>query len=125
MLLSRHDLRSRLYGLIGTEDWSMFPIIPPGALVVIDESRRRIVPSGWKTEFERPIYFFEHRDGYACCWCSLRDDVLTLHPHPSSFREPESFKYPDAIEVLGQVTQVAMSIDPAQRKRTPKPESRA
>ena len=124
MLLGQHDLRSRLYGMIGAEDWSMFPIIPPGSLVVIDDTRRRIANAGWKTEFERPIYFLEHRDGYACSWCTLRGELLTLHPHPSSLCEPEVFKYPNEIEVLGQVTQVAMTVDPAQRRRTPKPESK-
>ncbi len=41
----------------------MFPIIPPGSLVVIDDTKRRIVNSGWNSEFERPIYFLEHREG--------------------------------------------------------------
>jgi transcriptional regulator with XRE-family HTH domain len=117
MLLRHMDLRSRRYGLIGAEDWSMFPIIPPGSLVVIDDSRRRILTTGWRTEFERPIYFLEHRSGYACGWCSLRDDRLTLQPHPSSLAEPASFAYPEEIEVIGQITQVAMTLEPSQRRR--------
>src|SRR5689334_1285677 len=71
MLLNNIDLRTHRYGLIGTEDWSMFPIVPPGSLVVIDDSKRRIATGGWSNEFERPIYFLEHREGYACGWCSL------------------------------------------------------
>jgi len=43
----------------------MYPIVQPGALVLIDESRRKIVNSGWTNEHERPIYFFELRGGYA------------------------------------------------------------
>ncbi|HEX5432425.1 MAG TPA: hypothetical protein VFW83_10695 [Bryobacteraceae bacterium] len=117
LLLQNIDLRTRLYGLIGTEDWSMFPLVPPGSLVVIDDSRRRIVNSGWVTEFERPIYFLEHRTGYACGWCSLHNDRLVIHPHPASFCEPESYVYPDEIEVIGQVTQIAMTVDPALRRR--------
>jgi len=116
LLLKHVDLRSHRYGLIGSDDWSMFPIIYPGSLVVLDDTRR-IRSTGWRTEFERPIYFFEHRDGYACSWCSLRGDRLTLQPHPASACEPQTFEYPSEIEVIGQVTQVAMSLEPAQRRR--------
>jgi transcriptional regulator with XRE-family HTH domain len=117
MLLRHMDLRSRLYGLIGADDWSMFPIIPPGSLVVIDDSRRRILPSGWRTEFDRPIYFLEHRSGYLCGWCTLEGDQLTVQPHPSSACPPKFYTYPDEIEVIGQVTQVAMTLEPSQRHR--------
>jgi transcriptional regulator with XRE-family HTH domain len=116
MLLNNVDLRNHRYGLIGTEDWSMFPIIPPGSLVVIDDTRRRIVSSGWTTEFERPIYFLEHREGYVCGWCTLRDDRLTVQPHPASFCDPESYVYPVEIEVIGQVTQVAMTLGSVPRR---------
>ena len=98
------------YGLIGSEDWSMFPIIPPGSLVVVDDTRRRIASSGWLTEFERPIYFLEHREGYICAWCSLKEGQLTVQPHPASYCDPESYAYPLEIEVGGQVTSVAMSV---------------
>jgi hypothetical protein len=117
MLLNKVDLRSHRYGFVGTDDWSMFPIIPPGSLVVIDDTRRRIASSGWTTEFERPIYFLEHRDGYICAWCRLTDGRLTVQPHPASLREPESYSYPDEIEVIGQVTQVALSLEAAHRRR--------
>jgi transcriptional regulator with XRE-family HTH domain len=110
MLLNHVDLKNHRYGLIGTEDWSMYPIVPPGSLVVIDDTRRRIATSGWATEFERPIYFLEHREGYACGWCTLREDRLTLQPHPASCADPESYAYPLEIEVVGQVTQVAMTL---------------
>ena len=66
ILLQALDVRNHLYGFIGTEDWFMFPILAPGSLVVIDDTRRRIINTGWNTEFERPIYFVEHRDGYSC-----------------------------------------------------------
>jgi len=110
MLLNNLDLKSQRYGFIGTEDWSMFPIIPPGSLVVIDDSRRRIMNSGWSSEFDRPIYFLEHRDGYVCGWCTLRDEKLIVQPHPASFCDAESYTYPSEIEVIGQVTQVAMTL---------------
>lgn len=110
MLLQKIDVKNHRYGLIGTDDWSMYPIIPPGSLVVIDDTRRRIANSGWTTEFERPIYFLEHREGYACGWCTQREGQLIVQPHPASFCDPEAYDYPSEIEVIGQVTQVAMSL---------------
>jgi transcriptional regulator with XRE-family HTH domain len=117
MLLNRIDLKNLRYGFIGSEDWSMYPIIPPSSLVVIDDTRRKIASSGWTTEFERPIYFLEHRIGYACGWCVLRDKNLTVYPHPSSLYDPKTYTYQDEVEVIGQVTQVAMTLDPAVRRR--------
>jgi transcriptional regulator with XRE-family HTH domain len=116
MLLNHIDLRQYRYGFIGTEDWSMYPIIPPGSLVVIDDSRRKIQNSGWTTEFERPIYFLEHREGYVCGWCTLREDRLTVQPHPASQGESESYSYPSEIEVIGQVTEVAMTLGQVPRR---------
>lgn len=116
-LLSRVDLRNFTYGLIGSEDWFMYPIIAPGSLVVIDESRHRIATSGWTSEYDRPIYFLEHREGYACAWCVLGENRLVLQPHPASRCEPQFYTYPGDIEVIGQVTEVAMSLDPAKRRR--------
>jgi len=117
MLLNNIDLKSYRYGLIGTGDWSMFPIIPPGSLVVIDDTQRKVATSGWSTEFERPIYFLEHREGYVCGWCMLKSGTLTVQPHPSSLCDPESYNYPEEIEVIGQVTQVAMSLEARRRGR--------
>jgi len=117
MFLNHLDLKNQRYGFVGTEDWSMYPIISPGALVVIDETRRKVTTSGWNNEFEGPIYFFEHREGYAIGWCTLREKRLTVHPHPASACEAESYDHPDEIEIIGQVTEVAMTIDPAMRRR--------
>jgi transcriptional regulator with XRE-family HTH domain len=117
MLLNRLDLKNYRYGLVGTEDWSMYPILTPGALVVIDETRRRVINAGWNNEFERPIYFLEHRGGYACSWCTMREKRLILQPHPTSAYDPESYDYPEEIEIIGQVTDVVMTLDPADRRR--------
>jgi hypothetical protein len=86
--------------------------------VVIDETHRKIVETGWANEFERPIYFFEHRAGYACCWCNLTSNQLILQPHPASLCSPEIFLFPDEIDVIGQVTGVAMRLDQGKRRRT-------
>jgi transcriptional regulator with XRE-family HTH domain len=115
-LLNAMEIKKFRFAFIGTEDWNMYPIIQPGALITIDESRRKIQNSGWSNEFEQPIYFMEHRDGYACCWCTLSDDRLVLQPHPASLCPPQVFRYPDEIDIIGQVTGVAMLLDLERRR---------
>lgn len=117
-LLSGFENKHFRYGFIGTEDWSMYPMLQPGSLILIDDSVRKIVNSGWTNEFERPIYFLEHRNGFACGWCTLADKQLVLQPHPASMCYPEIFRFPEDIDIVGQVTGVAMRLDQAKRRRT-------
>jgi transcriptional regulator with XRE-family HTH domain len=99
------------YGLVGLEDWSMFPILRPGSLVLIDENRRKIARGGWNNEFDRPIYFLEHRQGFLCGWCALDGGTLAVQPHPASEKAPSLFNYPTEIDVVGQVVGMAMRLD--------------
>lgn len=115
-VLNGIDLKQHRYGLIGLEDWSMFPILRPGSLVLIDEGRRKIARAGWNNEFDRPIYFFEHREGFTCGWCTLEGERLLIQPHPASEKQPKFFRFPDEIEVVGQVTGVAMLLEPSRRR---------
>ena len=108
------DTRHCRYGLIGLEDWSMSPVIQPGAMVVIDQNRRRIVRGGWTNQHDRPIYFLEHRGGYRCGWCALAEDRLIVLPHPASQQAPTIFD-PAEIDVVGQVIGVGMLLDPSKR----------
>jgi transcriptional regulator with XRE-family HTH domain len=110
MLLEGLDLRNRRYAFIGADDWSMYPLLTPGSLVVVDETKRRIVSSGWTNEFDRPIYFLEHREGWACGWCAQQEGSIILQPHPSSQCKPIVYP-PNQAEVVGQITAVAMQLD--------------
>ncbi len=118
ILLNGLDLKNHRYAFIGTEDWSMYPIIHPGSLVLVDETRRKIANSGWSNELERPIYFFEHRGGYLCGWASVEDGTLIVLPHPASTQAPSTFKYASEIDLIGQITGVAMRLDQGRRRRT-------
>jgi transcriptional regulator with XRE-family HTH domain len=115
-LLSALDPKKFRYAFIGSDDWNMYPLIHPGALITIDDSRRKVVNSGWSNEFERPVYFLEHRAGYICCWCTVSDDRLVVQPHPAALCPPRVFLYPQEIEVIGQVTGVAMLLDLERRR---------
>jgi hypothetical protein len=117
MLLDALDLKEHRYAFIGTDDWFMYPLLQPGSLILIDETRRKVINSGWVNEFERPIYFLEHRQGYACGWCNLADNRLVLQPHPASNCEPEVYDFPTQIDVIGQVIGIAMRLDQGRRRR--------
>lgn len=110
--LTQFNPRQHIYAYVGLDDYTMFPIIRPGAIVMVDGSRRRIVQEGWQSEYERPIYFVELRDGYRVCWCQLDAGRLTLIPHPVSAVRTQSVSVPDEAEVVGQVVGVAMRLVP-------------
>jgi transcriptional regulator with XRE-family HTH domain len=114
-LLNGRDLRRYRYGFIGLEDWSMHPVLHPGSLLLIDESRRRIATEGWTHELDRPIYFLEHRGGYRCGWCTAYEDRILVQPHPSSQQKPGWYAAAE-IDVIGQVTGVAMLLEQSKHR---------
>ncbi|MFY9801578.1 MAG: hypothetical protein WA211_02655 [Candidatus Acidiferrales bacterium] len=109
-LLQHLDLRTSMYGYIGLEDFTLYPLIRPGSLVQIDSAQRKISPTPWKTDFDRPIYFTELRDGYVCSWCEIAHGRLMVIPHSHAHREVRIFEYPAEAEIVGRVTGVAMRI---------------
>ncbi|MFQ5926663.1 MAG: hypothetical protein ACE5MH_04425 [Terriglobia bacterium] len=108
--LQRLNPFERLYGYVGLNDRTMYPLIRPGSFVLIDDARQEVVQTGWTNEFDRPIYFVELRRGYRCCWCQLEGTSLILVPYPLSGCKIETLTHPDEAEVIGQVTGVAMRI---------------
>ena len=61
----------------------MFPLIRLGSFVEIDARQTKVDRSGWHDAFDRPIYFVELRDSYACSRCESREGRLLLIPYPS------------------------------------------
>lgn len=111
-LLAHFNPREHQYGYVGLNDYAMFPLIRPGALVMIDGKRNRIVQEGWQNECERPIYFIEMHEGYRVSWCELQAGKLMLVPHPGSPVHIQTVNFPDDAVVVGQVVGVAMRIAP-------------
>jgi transcriptional regulator with XRE-family HTH domain len=109
-LIQRLDVRHCRYGYIGLDDYTMYPLLRPGSFLQMEPQTKRSQSTDWRTEFDRPIYFIELRDGYACAWCEVRDSVVTLIPHPLSGCRTRQFAYPDEAEIVGQVTAVAMRL---------------
>jgi transcriptional regulator with XRE-family HTH domain len=98
------DVRHNMYGYIGLEDYMLYPILRPGSFVQIDPSARKILRRGWMSEYERPIYFVELRDGYCCSWCELNRDELLLLPHPLSRCKIRRLAHGIDGEIIGRVT---------------------
>ena len=99
-----------LYGRVGMKDLTMDPLIPPGSLLQIDSVRRKVETAGWRSEFERPIYFLRAHQECACGWCEVENSHLRLIPHPRSPARIRQFRYPDGVEIVGRVTAVTISL---------------
>jgi hypothetical protein len=100
-----------LYAYVGTEDYTMYPLIMPGSFLQVDESRCDVLSHGWRSEHERPIYLIETRnDGFRVGWCSLAETYLVIHPHPLSSTVVKAYRHPQDGEVIGQVVAVTMRL---------------
>ncbi len=120
-LIQHLDIRHGLYGYIGLQDYMMYPLLRPGSFVQIEGRRNRVEVTPWRTEFDRPIYFVELRDGYACSWCDLQGSRLTLLPHPLSPNGISQFDFPADAEIVGRVVAVAMRIVKYSHSSSPEP----
>jgi transcriptional regulator with XRE-family HTH domain len=98
------------YGYIGSEDYTMYPLLPPGSFVQVDETQCKAQEAAWRSEWERPIYFIETRDGYVCCWCRVQGENIVLQPHPLSPVPVRVVRHPQDAEIIGQVVAVAMRL---------------
>ncbi len=99
------------YGYIGSEDLTMYPLLPPGSFIQVDESVKTVTAGSWRSEYERPIYFVETREGYTACWCELKGDLLILQPHPLSPVDVRMLKHTQDAKVVGRVVGMAMHLD--------------
>ena len=88
---------------VGLADFTMHPMIRPGSLLKIDTTQNKVGAGVWRNEYDRPIYFIELRDAYACGWCELQGNQLLIIPHPSSPAIVRRFIYPREAEVVGRV----------------------
>ena len=117
-ILGGLNLRQYRYAFIGAEDWFMYPLLPPGSFVQIDETDRRLSADAPTQEHERPVYLIEHRQGFRCGWCTETNGYLIVQPHPDSNMRPELYRYPGEIDLIGRVIGVAKRLDLAKRRHT-------
>jgi transcriptional regulator with XRE-family HTH domain len=100
------------YAYLGSEDFTMYPLLLPGSFLQIDEKQTEVINEGWRSEYERPIYFVETRESFICSWCNLQDrSQLVIQPHPLSPVSARILRTPQEAEVIGRVVAVAMRLD--------------
>jgi transcriptional regulator with XRE-family HTH domain len=109
-LVERLSPHRALYGYVGLKDFTLYPLIRPGTFVQIDVNQRKVLAAPLHTLEERPVYFVELRDGYACSWCERKQNLLLLVPHPLSPVKTRQLAYPLEGEIVGMVTGVAMRL---------------
>ena len=73
--------------LIGMADRMMWPLLPPGSLLQLDQRVRSVDSETW-SEFERPIYLIEFRGRFYCCHAQRRGDNMRLISHGESPAPP-------------------------------------
>ncbi len=118
-VLQHLNTKNMLYGYVGFQDYTLYPLIRPGSFVEINPRQNRIHGAPWTSEHDRPIYFVELRDSYTCSWCQLDGRQLSIVPHPISRLQIRTYRYPDEAEIVGRVTAVAMRlVDPEEKAVT-------
>ena len=91
------------YAHLGLADFTMYPMIRPGAVLKVDTRQNKVASGAWRNEYERPIFFIELRGAYACGWCELQGNQLLIIPHHSSPASVRRFTYPREAEIAGRV----------------------
>jgi transcriptional regulator with XRE-family HTH domain len=94
------------YGYVGLSDRRMMPLLRPGSTVLIDTTLKQIEDAEWSSEYDRPIYFVEIRNGYRCGWFQKDKSRLIMQPHTLSRCAPEAWRTPEEAEIVGQVVGV-------------------
>ena len=116
-LLQQADPQAVLYGYVGTDDYTLDPLIRPGAFVQIDPQQNKVIKGVWPNEHERPVYFVELRDNhYACSWCAVEGNYLQLVPSPKSPVPIRHLRYPQDADIVGRVIGFAHRIAQLQPK---------
>ena len=91
--------------IVGLSDRMMWPLLPPGSLLQLNQKVRPVANGQWP-EFERPIYLIEFKNRFYCCHAQRRGEMLRLISHAESPSPPAiSVPFKEA-KVRGQVTPI-------------------
>jgi len=102
LLMLEDDWQGGPLVVVGFSDRMLWPLLPPGSLLRLDSTSRKIEDRSWP-EFERPIYLIEYKGRFFCCHAQRRGDMLRLLSHLESPAAPSfSVPYKEA-RVRGQL----------------------
>ena len=91
--------------LLGRADRMMWPLLPAGSLLQLDQTERTIAEGQWG-EFERPVYLIEYKGRFHCCHAQQRGEALRMISHQESPERPSiSVPYKEA-KVRGRLTPI-------------------
>ncbi len=91
--------------LVGLSDRMMWPLLPPGSLLQLNQKVRTVADGPW-SEFERPIYLIEFKNRFYCCHAQRRGEMLRLISHAESPSPPATSVPFKEAKVRGQVTPI-------------------
>lgn len=91
--------------LIGLSDRMMWPLLPPGSLLQLDQSVKTVAEGSW-SEFDRPIYLVEYKNRFYCCHAQRRGEMLRLISHAESPAPPATPVPFKEAKVRGQLTPI-------------------
>jgi hypothetical protein len=91
--------------VIGREDLMMWPLLPPGTLLQLNQRRRKISEGRW-SEFDRPVYLIEHAGKFHCCYAQRKGESLLLISHNESPIRPITPVPSREARVRGQLTTI-------------------
>lgn len=96
-----------IYARIGAKDYTMWPMLRPGAVVQVDTSARTVKKEAWRSEYHRSLHLVDARSHYVCSWCELIDHKIQTIPHPLSPCQSKTYSIPQDAEVVGTVVGIA------------------
>lgn len=103
-----------LAAIIGRENNYLWPLVPPGTLVLVDTRRRSLlVRTNSEAEIQRPMFLLDLKDGPICCWCEFldkEDGRIIVLPHPASRLRAIELRLGQDASVLGQVVAVHIPV---------------
>ena len=105
LLMLDIDWRRGPLVLVGRADRMMWPLLPAGSLLQLDQSDRTVDQAQYG-EFERPIYLVEYRGRFHCCHAQRRGDTLRMISHHESPERPSIIVPSKEARVRGRLTTI-------------------
>jgi hypothetical protein len=91
--------------LVGQRDRMMWPLLPPGSLLQLDQNERTLAQGQWG-EFERPVYLIEFKGRFHCCHAQRRGETLRMISHQESLERPSISVPHQEVRVRGELTTI-------------------